>query len=223
MTVLNMLFDSIEDIFKAILNHPFLKELSEGSLNEEVFREYIIQDYIYLTNYSKALSLLSSKMPKEEWQKTFIEDAIGVYEVEKAMQESFFSFWNIDRKKLEEVRPNQVTLAYSNHLISTIVLEDYPIGISSVLPCYWIYLEVGKKLAEESSPNPLYKKWIETYSINIKYENIVNRILKIAEETFSELDEKALKKVKRTFRLSTIYEYMFFDAVYKRNDFPFEF
>ncbi|MDP8972351.1 MAG: hypothetical protein M3N45_04060 [Actinomycetota bacterium] len=34
--------------------------------------------------------------------------------------------------------------------------------LGAVLPCYWIYWEVGQTLLEHGSPNPYYRKWIDT-------------------------------------------------------------
>src|SRR2546426_2150761 len=36
--------------------------------------------------------------------------------------------------------------------------------MAAVLPCYWIYWEVGRELERAGSPDPLYARWIATYA-----------------------------------------------------------
>ena len=53
----NELWRSITSIYNEILTHPFLRGLTEGTLTEERFRFYILQDAFYLREYARALSL----------------------------------------------------------------------------------------------------------------------------------------------------------------------
>ena len=54
------LWNSIEDIYDRILKHPFIQELIDGSLDEEAFRFYVIQDALYLRDYARGLALLGT-------------------------------------------------------------------------------------------------------------------------------------------------------------------
>ncbi|MEM0112454.1 MAG: hypothetical protein QXS56_02480, partial [Fervidicoccaceae archaeon] len=105
------LWKSIADVFEAIIAHPFLKGLTDGSLNERLFKVYVVQDTIYLRGFAKALSALALRAPAEEWQRILIEDALGVYEVEKSLHESFFAVWGISREEIERASPNPVNVA----------------------------------------------------------------------------------------------------------------
>ena len=37
-------------------------------------------------------------------------------------------------------------------------------AFAGMLPCAWLYQEIGSQLIEAGSPNPLYQRWIETYA-----------------------------------------------------------
>ncbi|MGC8996710.1 MAG: thiaminase II [Fervidicoccaceae archaeon] len=214
------LWRSILDIYEAILTHPFIRGLTDGSLKEEVFKRYVIQDTIYLRGFAKALASLAARSPEEDWQRIFVEDALGVYEVEKRLHESFFAAWGISRDEIERTPPNPVNAAYVNHLLAIVLSRDFPIGLSAVLPCYWIYLEVGRYLETRGSPKDIYRKWIETYSTG-EYVKIVNRVLNIADEALNRISEEEWDEAKEAFRLSSIYEYLFWDAAYRGDSFPF--
>jgi thiaminase (transcriptional activator TenA) len=51
------LWQSIERIYAAILRHPFLTGLTDGSLPRESFQFYALQDALYLREFARALSL----------------------------------------------------------------------------------------------------------------------------------------------------------------------
>jgi thiaminase (transcriptional activator TenA) len=61
----NELWRSIQSIYNEILTHPFLQGLTDGTLAEERFRFYVLQDAIYLREYARALSLAGVRSPDE--------------------------------------------------------------------------------------------------------------------------------------------------------------
>ena len=55
--VRKILMASVSDIWPEYNNHPFVKGLEMGTLDPQKFRRYIIQDYLYLEEYSKVFAL----------------------------------------------------------------------------------------------------------------------------------------------------------------------
>jgi thiaminase (transcriptional activator TenA) len=45
------LWKSIEPVYGAILHHPFVRGLGDGSLNYECFKFYVVQDALYLREF----------------------------------------------------------------------------------------------------------------------------------------------------------------------------
>ncbi|MEM4590852.1 MAG: thiaminase II, partial [Nitrososphaerota archaeon] len=54
------------DVYAAILEHPFLTGLTDGTLKMETFREYIVQDALYLGRFARAVSLVGAKAPDDD-------------------------------------------------------------------------------------------------------------------------------------------------------------
>lgn len=94
----NELWSSIEDIFKRIIDHPFILGLTNGSLEEDAFRFYVIQDAHYLREYARALSLMSARAPVESDILMFARHAAGAVEVERALHAGFFRDFGIDEE-----------------------------------------------------------------------------------------------------------------------------
>ena len=63
------LWTTAEPIFDAILAHPFLRGITDGSLPEEKFRFYVQQDSLYLREYARCLATASVKAPTRRWSR----------------------------------------------------------------------------------------------------------------------------------------------------------
>ncbi len=208
------LWKSIEDIYEAILRHPFIEGLAKGDLEIESFKYYVIQDSLYLRDFSRALARLSSRSRRDEWISMFADHARNAIEVEKSLHRSFLSEWGLGEEDLEKIPQSPVNYAYTSHLLRTVAEESYEEAIAAVLPCYWIYLEVGKHLEKKGSPNPLYKRWIDTYSSKT-YESIVRMVLEVADNVLLRAESSSWINIERAFRISSIYEYLFWDSAYR--------
>ena len=49
------LWQSIGPVYAAILRHPFVRGLMDGSLPRESFQFYAVQDALYLREFARAL------------------------------------------------------------------------------------------------------------------------------------------------------------------------
>jgi thiaminase/transcriptional activator TenA len=208
------LWTSIDDVFRAILDHPFIRGLTNGDLSLDVFKYYVIQDAIYLRDFSRALSRLASRSHDEDLISMFSDHAKTAIEVEKSLHRSFLSEWGLSEEDILRTPPSPTNYAYTSHLLRTVAEESYEEAIASVLPCYWIYLEVGKNLEKKGSPNPLYRRWIDTYSSST-YEGIVRMVLSAADRILYGVKDDLWARVARSFRVSSVYEYLFWDSAYR--------
>src|ERR687892_877834 len=85
----NELWDSITSIYSEILAHPFMRGLTDGTLTEERFRFYVLQDAYYLREYARALSLTGVRSPDESALVMFNEHSAGAITVERKIHEGF--------------------------------------------------------------------------------------------------------------------------------------
>src|SRR6266568_5378133 len=66
--------------------------------------------------------------------------------VEKTLHGSLLADLGIDPVRAEQAEPAPANLAYTSYLLATVSTGSYAEGVGAVLPCYWIYAEVGKEL-----------------------------------------------------------------------------
>jgi thiaminase (transcriptional activator TenA) len=215
------LWHSITSIYNEILAHPFLLGLTDGTLTEDHFRFYVIQDAFYLREYARALSLTGVRSPDESALVMFNEHAIGAITVERSLHEGFLKELDVTREEAEATEASPTTLAYTSLLLKTATLGDYPEILGAVLPCYWIYWEVGKALLERGSPNPMYQKWIDTYG-GEEFGALVEAVLDLTDRVCEDLNPTQKARVREAFVITSRYEWMFWDAAWRMEGWPVE-
>ena len=236
------LWQSIDGIYAAILAHPFLTGLTDGTLPPSAFAFYVQQDALYLRKYAEALTMVSSRAPDEAGREMFARHAAGAIAVEQALHGSLLADLGIDPAEVaggfrlsgqastaggfhlsgQESRatePAPTTLAYTSYLCATTGGGSYAEGVSAVLPCYWIYWEVGKELLRRGSPDPRYQRWIDTYG-GEEFGDVVQEVLAVADQLGADLTLPERVQAKQHFRTSSRYEWMFWDMGYRQERWP---
>lgn len=213
------LWRSIEGIYAAILDHPFLKGLNDGSLPEPSFRFYVIQDALYLRDFARSLSMASARSPQDPWCEMFAEHAKNALVVERGLHEEFFKDWGLTQEAVYGAPPAPTNLAYTSYLLRVANASAFEELLGTLLPCYWIYWEVGKLLEAKGSHNPLYQRWIETYASE-DYATVVRQVLEVMDQVVSDLPESRKAPIRNHFLTTSRYEWMFWDAAYRRESWP---
>ena len=87
--------------------------------------------------------------------------------------------------------------------------------IAAILPCYWLYYEIGERLKECQPEEPIYNEWISAYGsdwFRTLVEEQITRLDTIAEK----VTEADRKRMKQHFIISSQYEYSFWEMAYIR-------
>ena len=213
------LWDSTADIYAAILAHPFVRGLTDGSLPQEAFTFYVIQDALYLRWYARALAAVASKSTDTAGTEMFARHAAGIIDVEMTLHESLLADLDIDAVAADAAEEAPTTLAYTSYLLAAVGGGSYAEGVGAVLPCYWIYWEVGKHLLSQGSPNPRYQKWIDTYGAE-EFGGEALEVIAVADRLGPSLGAAERARVQQHFRTTSRYEWMFWDMGYRQEQWP---
>jgi thiaminase/transcriptional activator TenA len=183
------------------------------------FAFYIIQDAHYLRDYARALSVAAARAPQEADIAMFAEHAAGAIAVERSLHEGFFRDFGLSEADVARTPVAPTCLAYTSYLLATAYGGSFPDLLGAVLPCYWIYWEVGKALLERGSPDPLYRRWIETYG-GEEFAEVVRAVLSLTDRLGPELSSAERRRAARHFATTARYEWMFWDMGYRRESWP---
>jgi thiaminase (transcriptional activator TenA) len=213
------LWDEIEPTYAAIVAHPFVTGLTDGTLDADVFAHYVAQDVHYLRDYARALALVGAKAPTLVDTAMFARHAAEVYDVELSLHGTLLPALGLDAAALEETAVTPTTRAYTSYLIATAYGGSFVDGLAAVLPCYWIYARVGAALLERGSPDPRFQRWIDSYG-GEEFAATVAGVLDLTDRVGAELNTADESVARAHFATTARYEWMFFDAAYRRENWP---
>lgn len=209
-----------EPVWRKTLGHPFLRALSDGTLPREKFRFYLEQDLLYLREFSRLLLELAAKAPDPVHARALARHASEAIAEEAALHASILGLREerITGSPLS-FRMAPTNLAYVNHLRAAAVRGPFLEGMAAVLPCYWIYLDAGKSLAEKGSPVPEYQQWIRQYS-GQEYEKSVREALEIFNAAAASAAPGLRARALEAFERSARYEWMFWEMAWRLESWP---
>ncbi len=202
-------------VYRKILEHPFLKGLQDGTLEREKFRFYLEQDLLYLREFSRLLLELAAKAPRAEDARTLSRHAAEAIEEEAALHGAILG----PQAQAERLQMAPSNAAYVNHLRAAVWRGGFLEGMAAVLPCYWIYLEVGKELEKKGSPVKEYGQWIRQYA-GEGYEKSVREAIAILNAAAEQAGAAERAAARAAFERSARYEWMFWDMAWRREAWP---
>ncbi|HEY2269063.1 MAG TPA: thiaminase II [Streptosporangiaceae bacterium] len=213
------LWQGVTGVYDAIVAHPFLTGLADGSLPHDAFAFYVAQDAIYLHGYAQALATVAGRAATPEQTEMFARHAADAIAVEKTLHGSLLADLGIDAAAAGQAEPAPTNLAYISYLLAVTSTGSYAEGVGAVLPCYWIYWEVGKELVRRGSSDPRYQRWIDTYG-GEEFGRVVQAVIDVTDELGPGLGPAERDRVHRHFRTTSRYEWMFWDMGYRKETWP---
>ncbi len=213
------LWDGITPIYQAILIHPFVTGLTDGSLPEDLFRFYAVQDALYLRDFAKAVAAAAARATLDEWTEFLATHARDVLVVERSLHDSFFGDWDLSSREVYATPLAPTNLAYTSHLLRVAHGGTFEEALAAILPCDWIYMRVGRELEERGSPNALYQRWIDTYASE-EFLAVVDELLTMLDAAVEGLDRPRQEALRYHFTVSSRYEWMFWDMAWRKESWP---
>jgi thiaminase/transcriptional activator TenA len=207
----NTVRENTDFIVEEIKAHPFITELMDGSLSKEVFKLYINQDALYLSEYKKILAILAVKCADSDDTQFFLNAATGIINVEVELHQMFLN----DEELMTVPSPScELYTSYLARIVNNHSLEE---GLAAVLPCFTIYKEIGDYILAHqtnSVKNP-YQDWINTYG-GAAFEKSVNTAIAITNKYAQQASGETLKNMELAFEKASKLEWMFWDSAYNK-------
>jgi len=191
-----------------ILDLPFVRALGDGTLDEDLFAFYLDQDALYLRDYSRALATLSARADTAEAQ---VHWAAGAHEA-IAAESQLHEGWLANRARLGG--PSPITMGYTNFLRASAAGDDYVVGAAAILPCYWLYEEVGAVLSSQNHADHPYAEWLSMYG-GEEFAADVARSLAEVERAFEAASPAQRVRAARAYLSACVYEREFFDQAHR--------
>lgn len=150
---------------EAMMSHPFVLGIGDGTLRGDRFRHFMVQDYLFLIDYARALATGGAKARDADDMAWFASATDYILNTEMDLHRSYCASIGISTDELERARPTPTTYAYTGYLLRVATLSTVPELMAALVPCVWGYWQVGERLKAAGKPSVTeYAEWIETYA-----------------------------------------------------------
>lgn len=159
----------------AYTRHDFVRQLGEGTLPLPVFQDYLVQDFHFLVQFTRANALATYKS-RTLADLEAAHAATGAILAETKLHLTLTERWGIPRAELEAAPEKQATVAYTRYVLDTGMVGTLLDLSVALAPCTIGYAEIGAALeprlaeygavgatGDARSGHP-YGEWISEYS-----------------------------------------------------------
>jgi thiaminase/transcriptional activator TenA len=218
MSFTEALEPTAESLWDAIVDHPMVTRLGEGTLDEAPFRYWVRQDYVYLVEYSRVFALGASKAPDLGRLGTFAELLASTVNTEMALHREYAADFGISEAELEATQPSPTTRAYTDFLVRTAALGTFGDLVAALLPCMWGFNETARRLDARGRPDHEgYAAWVEMYAGD-EFTELTGWCLDLMDDVAADAPEETRERYRDLFVLSGRYEYRFWDAAWREEE-----
>ena len=217
MLISDYLFENVKNIWDEYLSHNFITELGNGTLSKEKFKDYLIQDYLYLKEYAKVYAMAFVKCENMDQMKFCQESINGILEDESATHIWYLKNFGEKIEKLEKYETKKANEDYTSYMKSIALTGDLLEIMVSVLPCAWSYYYIGEKMKaiyKDKLQGNFFKAWIDSYSSE-EYGVVVKSSIEFVDRLCENIDENKKERLKDIFIKGSIHEMKFWDMAYE--------
>ena len=162
-------------------HHTFVEQMGNGSLPQPAFRDYLIQDYLFLIQFARAYALAIYKGRSLVEMHGALGGLKAILETEMDLHVRLCARWGLSQTDLEAAPEKTQTIAYTRFVLDAGMAGDLLDLYVALAPCMIGYGETGARLAGVAgAKDGPYGEWINEYASD-GYQNLTR-------ETIANLD-----------------------------------
>ena len=207
-------WEAIAPIRKAIDELPLLTGIQDGTLPADLFIYYMAQDAHYLAEYGRVLAAAASQTTDADELLFWARSANTTVVVERELHAAHVA-------DFAAIPKSPTCTAYTSYLFSLAAAGRYPALAAGILPCFWIYEDVGRRLKDrvgDLTGHP-YADWISTYG-DPAFAASTEQAKQILDRLATQTDPGTVERMHEAFATASRYEWMFWDAAWRQETWP---
>ena len=219
MSVMREIVENSLPVWKECLETDFVKQLVNGSLDEEKFKGYIIEDTLYLREYARVFAYAMHQSRSLKDIRVYYSLLGFVQENEDAVRAKYVKSWNLSDEKIDKMPMRETCRAYCEYMLSFCKEGQEKELLMATLPCmfsyYWIFDEALKteKDAEKGRYWPLVREYVSE-----NYLKLCEKWGAFAEEKLSGVTEEEKARLSEVFKKSSLFELDFWKMSFEKRD-----
>jgi thiaminase/transcriptional activator TenA len=203
-----------QETWQSVLSHPFIAGMRDGTLPAAAFRVYMIQDYLFLVDYSRVLALATAKSASLGGMHRMVELVHATITVEMQLHRDFAGRLGISAAELESAEMLPQCHAYTRHLLAVAWAEPAEVIAACLLPCQLGYAEIAASLAAGGTPPKAeHAEWVAAYTAD-EYVRLARWLGEHADDLAEQAGPRILDRMDEAYRESLRLEHGFWDMAF---------
>lgn len=215
MKLSDRLYNLAEPLWVEAADKDFLINMAMGTLDKSLFKNYMIQDYLYLLDYEdilkKCLWLSGDEQLGDFLKKTIYDTEREINTVHKANMKEI----GVSDEDIENCVKEPVIIEYIEYINEQLEKNGLLFGMTALLECSWSYAYIGsvmvKKYYKEITDS-IYASWFKAYT-DEEYIESNNTWIKMIDKAAGCVGEEEAVKLCKVFKTCAVYENLFWDAL----------
>jgi thiaminase/transcriptional activator TenA len=203
-----------EPDWTAATEHRFAREVGAGTIDDAVFRRYLVQDYAFVETLVRVIGSAVAQAPSTREQAelaAFLDTVTGD-------EDDYFgrSFDALDVPDGDRTDPDlaPVTREFRDHLLAAARTGGYAETLAVLVPAEWVYFEWASAAAQGEMPDPFHlAEWIDLHA-NPGFRDVVAWLRAELDREAPELAPRRRDRIERLFERTVELEVGVFDMAY---------
>ena len=208
-------------IWDAQLSHPFVVALGNGTLSEQKFKYYILQDARFLGELARVFAAGALRAPDGQSALRFNKLAEDTIVVERSLHENYGKRWKMTAQRMSSVPMAPTNYAYTRHMLAVAASGTAAEITVVALPCAWVYCVVGQHLLKKGPPpkDHPYRDWLMLYA-SPEFAEVQQWMRKKVDQWAKTAGHEERRRMEASFVLSSRYEWMFWEMAWNEERWP---
>jgi thiaminase/transcriptional activator TenA len=207
-------------LWSAVLEHPFVQGIGDGTLARDRYEFYLKQDYLYLIDYSRILAVAAAKGGDLTEMRSFSSLLQLTLNMEMELHRKTCAAFGISEHDLERTEPALVTTAYTSTLLRACYEGRGGDLYAVLLPCAAGYVEIAEHLKAKGLPeNEHYRNWITTYTSE-EMKELTDRFVERMNRFAAYAGDADRNRWFGLYRTSARFELLFFQMAWEKSSWP---
>lgn len=217
MTITDKLLDSVKEIWAGYHTHPFVTGIGDGSLDRNKFRFYMIQDYLYLIDYTRVFAIGAAKARDLSVMKLFASSTHNILDGEMDIHRAYMKRLGITREDAENTPVSLDNRSYTSYMLRAAYEGGEKEVMAAILSCALSYEEIAKEILKknlDADKHPFYGEWVSGYAseeYHMENENLIRLMNRLAADC-TPAQEAQLTDI---FTACSRYEMAFWDMAWE--------
>ena len=217
MTTTQRLLAATEDIWAEYHTHPFVRGIADGTLDEEKFRYYMVQDYLYLIDYAKVFAIGVAKARDPETMRLFAGYVHQILDGEMDIHKGYMQRLGIPLEEAERAPVALDNLSYTSYMLR-VAYDEGPAEIAAaILSCALSYEYIAKEIVARdpaAADHPFYGEWVRGYA-DPGYAASNQVLVDLTERLTKDYSQAQLELLTEIFIACSRYEGAFWDMAWE--------